>query len=279
MTGAPRPSPSRRPDGAPGLDRMLLRRSLSTALAVLALQLPAGALAQAAARSTFDVAPWQAILDRYLTPTGRFRYGALHDHAGDRAALDAFVARVGEAELEAMSRDARFAFYVNAYNALTVRSVLDRWPVSSVMEEDGFFDGRRHRVAGRRLTLNELENDVLRPRFGDPRVHFAINCASVGCPPLSRQAFTAANVRLQLARLTRAFVRRSTRLERGSGTVRVSRIFEWFAGDFDAQGGVRAFVASQLPEADAAFVRDAGTRVAFSPYDWSLNGARDAAVR
>ncbi|MCZ7681820.1 MAG: DUF547 domain-containing protein [Sandaracinaceae bacterium] len=97
---------------------------------------------------------------------------------------------VGEADVASLSRDARLAFYLDAYNALVVKAVIDRWPIEGVMRVPGFFDRARYRVAGRDLTLNELENDVIRG-FAEPRVHFALNCASASCPRLGRTPYPA----------------------------------------------------------------------------------------
>ena len=224
--------------------------------------------APCAAQAT-DVQPWQAVLSAYVTDDGGFRYAALQRNAEHRASLDRFVASIGRAHPDGWSRDARIAFYVNAYNALTVKAVIDRWPVDSVRRVPGFIDRARHRVAGRAMTLNELENDILR-RFGEPRIHFAINCASRSCPPLSRRAYTAANLERQLARQTRDFVRRTTR--RRGDAVEVSRIFEWYGEDFGGESGVRRFVASRLDRSLAAAARDDDTPIRYARYDWAING-------
>lgn len=225
---------------------------------------------EAAAPAGLSVADWQAVLDGYATADGGFRYAALRADDGDRARLEAFVRYVGETDPSSWSRDAQLAFYIDAYNALTVHAVLERWPIESVMRVEGFFDAIEHRVAGREMTLNALENDIIRSaRFAEPRIHFAVNCASAGCPPLSRQAFAAENLEAQLEAQTDAFVRATTEV-RGR-RARLSQIFEWFAADFEAAGGVRAFVADHLEGEDAARVRDPRTRLAYTPYDWAIN--------
>lgn len=223
--------------------------------------------------AAFDVSGWQSVLDRYATEDGGFRYAALHASDADRARLDAFVRSVGEAEPASWARDEQLAFYIDAYNALTVSAVIAHWPIESVMRVEGFFDAETHRVAGRAMTLNQLENDVIRgDAFAEPRIHFAVNCASVGCPPLSRQAYTAENLEAQLAAQTEAFVRATT--EVSGRRARLSQIFEWFAADFEPAGGVRAFVADQLEGDDADRVRDPRTRLAYAPYDWAINARR-----
>lgn len=223
---------------------------------------------RAHAQDAFDAAAWGALLERHATEDGGFRYAALRRDAADRASLDRVVASIGRAELEGLPREAQLAFYVDAYNALVVKSVVDRWPVESVMRVPGFFDRARHRVAGRELTLNQLENEVIRARFGEPRVHFALNCASAGCPPLSRRPYSGErDLAGRLEAQARAFVRRTTRIDRSARSVRASQIFEWYASDFP--GGAASFLARYLDPADAAIVRAA--ELAYTPYDWAIN--------
>jgi len=216
---------------------------------------------------------WATVLRTYATANGGFRYAALHAHAEHRALLDAYVRAIGTADPSRWTRDEQLAFYLDAYNALTVHAVITRWPLRSVMDVQGFFDRVEHRVAGRSMTLNHLENEVIRAGFRDPRIHFAVNCASASCPPLHREPFTAQrDLSATLDRLTRAFVRRSTRVT--NDAVRVSKLFEWFAADFESHGGVRGFVASQLDEPVASQVRDERRALRHATYDWATN-ARD----
>ncbi|MFK7989206.1 MAG: DUF547 domain-containing protein [Sandaracinaceae bacterium] len=226
--------------------------------------------ATAEAAPGFDTTAWEALLDAYVTNDGGFRYAALRGREADVARLAEVVEAVGAASPDGWSRDAQLAFYLNAYNVLTVNSVLSHWPLEGVMTVDGFFDEETHRVAGVDRTLNALENEIIRDRerFGEPRIHFGVNCASVGCPWLSGDAFTAANLEAQLAALSQSFVRRTTRLE--GGALHVSQIFEWFAADF-APDGVRAFLAARLEGELADSARDEGTALSFDEYDWALN--------
>jgi len=213
---------------------------------------------------------WAAILEAYVTDDGGFRYEALRSNSEHVAALDAYVAAIAAANPEPWSMDARLAFYINAYNALTIHSVLELWPVTSVMQEDGFFEEREHEVAGETLTLNGLENEVIREGFSEPRIHFAVNCASKGCPPLHGEPFTAENLESNLETLTTEFVRSTTRI-RGR-RVQVSQLFEWFEGDFEEAGGVRAFLARYLEGEAKAAVENERTRITHFEYDWDLNG-------
>jgi hypothetical protein len=213
---------------------------------------------------------WSLLLDAYTTTDGGFRYAALHANEEHRALLADEVEQIGSASTDDMSRDERLAFLINAYNTLTVASVIELWPIESVMSEDGFFDARAHLVAGEQMTLNALENDHIRT-MGEPRIHFAVNCASAGCPPLARTPYTSAALDSQLSTQTRAFVRATTQVDADAGTASLSQIFEWFAGDFESSGGVKSFVAGYLSPTSAEAIVDESTTLSFVPYDWALN--------
>lgn len=231
---------------------------------------PATEMLQLASADTI-AARWDALLATYATTDGGFRYEALRGNAEDVATLDTLVAEIGTASTDGMGRLERLSFLINAYNILTVDSVLELWPVESVLQEDGFFDGRTFPVAGASMTLNQLENDHIRT-MGEPRIHFLVNCASTSCPPLATDAITPANFEQLAAAQTQAYIRATTQFDRDANTFRVSQIFEWFEGDFAEAGGVRAFVAERLEGDDAAFVRDEANTLAYFPYDWALNG-------
>ena len=199
--------------------------------------------------------------------------GGLHyaDLAGDRRLLDEYLAAVAGADLSAWSREEKLAFWINAYNALVARGVLDRYPgLQSVIEVEGFFDAERHTVAGEELTLNELERKAL--DLDEPRVHFAVVCASTGCPDLLGEAFTARALESQLSAQTAAFLAdtaKGLRLDEGAGTLWLSSIFDWYARDFgeDAVG----WILPLLPRDLAAKIRSTGPEVEFIDYDWSPN--------
>jgi hypothetical protein len=214
--------------------------------------------------------PWATIVSSYVTEDGGFRYAALAESEPHREALARYVEAIGAATDEGWSDAEALAFYVNAYNALTVAAVLEAWPIESVMRVEGFFDTKTHQVAGEAMTLNGLENDIIRSeRFADPRIHFVVNCASKSCPPLAAEPYTAENVEAMMAAASQAYVRATTELT--SRKVKVSRLFEWFAEDFGGASGVRAFVADQLEDEAAAHVRNERTELGYRDYDWALN--------
>lgn len=217
-----------------------------------------------------EYAAWASVL-QYVTDDGGFRYQALIDDAEARAALETFVATIAEPTTTPRERDEQLTFLINAYNAYTVRSVVQLWPVTGVLEEDGFFDARTHNVSGTQMTLNTLENESIRAQFNEPRIHFLVNCASTGCPWLIDEPVTAANLEALLERQATSYVTRTSQIDRSANTIAVSQIFEWFADDFAASGGVRAFLANHVAEADRAFVAAETTAITYFDYDWSLN--------
>ncbi len=214
---------------------------------------------------------------------GSVRYGAL---AADRGPLDAYLdslAVVGSGDVAGFSRAEAMAFWINAYNALTLKVILDHGPVASIRDIDGAWDGIRHDVAGRSLTLNEIEHQILRKHYPDARLHMVLVCAARSCPKLHAGAFTPANLEQRLDAASTGFVGdpERNRFDPGEGELAVSRIFEWYGADFigqyakagngdDAAAGIRGFFATYLdePAAGAATVS-----VGYLDYDWSLNGS------
>lgn len=218
-----------------------------------------------------DDAGFGAVLATYVTDDGGFRYEALAANADHVAALDAYVAAVASTDPATLTTSQeRLVFYMNAYNALTIRSVLDLWPIegNSVLQESGFFDGRMHTVAGTSMTLNDLENNHVRNE-GDPRIHFVVNCASAGCPWLANTPVTLDNLETLLEQRSTDYLRRTTVVD--GSTIQVSQIFEWFAGDFGGPEGVRAFIAARLEGDAATLAANPDTTIGFFPYDWATN--------
>lgn len=169
------------------------------------------------------------------------------------------------------SREKKLALYINAYDILAIKTVLDHWPVESIKDVGNLLSPVWKRpageVVGKNYSLDEIENDILRKQ-GEPRIHMAIVCASKSCPDLQREPYTAAKLNEQLNAASDAFLNNPTKgLKVEKKAARVSKIFDWFERDFEAVGGVEAFIRSHhedLPK---------GLRIkADLPYDWSLNG-------
>jgi hypothetical protein len=173
----------------------------------------------------------------------------------------------------------RFAFWANAYNLLAIKAVLHQYPTRSIRDGGSLLQPIWKRkvgtVAGREYALDDIEHGILRREFKEPRVHFAIVCASLSCPDLPPEPFGAERLDAQLDEQTRAFLANPTKgLAPGAGgtTARVSSIFKWFRDDFAGAGGVAAFIRAKAAPAEAARVAgltDAG--LSYLDYDWSLN--------
>jgi len=222
----------------------------------------------AAPAAAFDHSAYDKLLRRYVKG-GRVAYARIKREARDDLAR--YLAAVGKARLKGVGRDARLAFYLNAYNALVIKAVVDRYPIARVTAVRGFFDRLRYRVAGRRVTLDQLEKKIILPTFKDPRVHFALVCAARSCPPLRARAYRGRTVRRVLELLARRFInsRRGVRVAK-AGRVAVSRIFQWYAKDFSrASGSVGRYLAKYHARHAAALRRR--TTFAYLPYSWALN--------
>jgi hypothetical protein len=212
---------------------------------------------------------------------------AVVDYAALRADADYARALAGlaEAEPERLATEpGRLAFWVNAYNLLAIKAVVDRYPLGSLKDGGNLLWPiwkRKVGVAARReRTLDEIEHEILRAQFREPRVHFALVCASLSCPDLRREPYDAARLESQLAGATREFLANTTKgVQPGAGgrSARVSSIFKWFAGDFGGAEGVVRFVQSAADPALAARLAPLGPGgLAYLPYDWSLNDSRRA---
>jgi uncharacterized protein DUF547 len=201
--------------------------------------------------------------------------GLREDPAWPRLVAGLDAARPGEPD----ARAGELAFWINAYNVLAIDLVVRHPGVKSIRDVGSWLRpvwGREAgRVAGRGRSLGEIEHEILRP-LGDPRIHAAIVCASVSCPPLRREPFQAARLEAQLDDQMRRFLAspgKGLRVDPGGGTVALSRVFDWFAEDFAASGGALAFATRFAPEDARAWLEAHGdrARVAWLPYDWDLN--------
>ncbi len=244
--------------------------------------------APSTARTSFDHSDFERLLQQYVDDEGWVDYAGLKR---DRAALDAYLARLATAQPDSLARGDRLALYINAYNAFTLADVLDTvyGKAAGVKEVSGFFDRKRHPIGGEELTLDEIESQGR--NLGDPRIHFAVVCASTSCPKLQRFAYTGAQLDQQLDRATREFLadpNRGLRVDAKKGSLYLSSIFKWYAGDFTgAQSGVSrllartkavvsgseitGYVRAYAPPEAQRFLDAGSPSVHYLDYDWSLN--------
>jgi len=226
-----------------------------------------------------DHEPWQMILDRYLQPSdpgaNLFDYQSVT--TADRQRLQSYLDGLAATDPRALNRPEQFAYWANMYNALTVAVVLDYYPVKSIRRIEGGLLGLGPwneefiSVQGQALTLNDIEHRILRPIFQDPRIHYAVNCASIGCPDLMPDAFVAAKLNEQLDAAARGFINDARGVTFRKQRLQLSSIYDWYAGDFGAgeAGLIEHLSAYAEPDLQERLQNHTG-RLRYD-YDWRLN--------
>ncbi len=236
-----------------------------------------------ASRTAVDHTIWAEVLRTYVSasPDGinRFAYGAMS--AGDRQRLATYLGRLAATPVSRLARPEQLAYWINLYNALTVQCVLEHYPVRSIRDIDispglfatGPWGAKLVRVEGEELSLDDIEHRILRPIWQDPRIHYAVNCASLGCPNLEREPFTAPAMDRMLDSAALAYVNHPRGVSAVGGRLVVSSIYVWFRADFgDSDDGVlRHLKAYANP--DLAMELEKRRRIDGHDYDWALNDA------
>ena len=246
-------------------------------VAAVALPSPAAAI-QGVGNETFDHSTLDKLLGAYVKD-GRFDYGVLKANASDQASLQTYLAAMGSTDASKLSKLEQYAFWVNAYNAFNIKTVLDHYPVDSPEDVDGFFDKVQYKVSGVNMTLNDMEYVQLIPgQNNDARAHFVVVCSDLGSVPLESHAYTAANLNDLLDIKTRQFVAdpKNFGIDSTNNVVYVSKLFDWYGKDFlnDPKfTGTQAveYLVPYVPAGQAAFLRSGDYRVVFTDWDWSLN--------
>ena len=266
-----------------------LRSLLASAWLVFA---PAAHAALDHSHAAFDALLRQHVSWNAAGTASTVAYGAVAaDRAGLRRVLDAYSA-VTRAEYDAMNRDQRLAFLINAYNAYTIELILTKYPDLKSIRDLGSlvqspWKRRFFRLLGEERHLDDVEHGLIRApgAFDEPRIHFVVNCASIGCPALRPEAITAERLEAQLEDSTRRFLRDGTRnrFEPASGRLQVSKIFDWYRGDFEkghrGSGSREQFFGRYADllatdPKDRERVRDGRAPIGFLDYDWALNDRR-----
>ncbi len=228
-----------------------------------------------------DHTAWDGLLRKYCDSLGYVKYQAWHQSKQDQQTLDQYLAHLSQADPgQSASTGAKLAFWINAYNAVTVKGILREYPTSSIRNHTAklfgynIWDDLLLPVGNRTYSLNQMEHDVLR-KMGDPRIHFAIVCASIGCPPLSDRAYTAKEIDSQLGENAKKFFanREKFRYNAANRRIEISPILKWFAEDFGAnQAAQLRTIALYLPDQAAQALAASGkASVSYLTYDWDLN--------
>ena len=240
---------------------------------------------------------YDQVLGSCVDSRGRVDYASLKE---DRRELDLFVEKLRDADLSTMSPASRIAFWINAYNALTLRMIIDNYPIqssflaslaypkNSIRQIKGAWKEIHFEVAGRDRTLDQIEHSILRKQFDEPRIHVALVCAALGCPFLRREAYRGELLENQLQEQAAQFVRDGSRfrVDIDSRVVYLSSIFNWFGSDFETRyraaperfphhsatvGAVLSFALPFLPEDSRQFLQTQRFRIKYLSYDWTLN--------
>lgn len=226
-------------------------------------------------------AAWDGLLKKYVDQDGRVNYRAWHKNATDRQALKRYLSGLSRATArEPASKDAKLAFWINAYNAVTVEGILRVYPTTSIRNHTAKFfgyniwDDLQLYVGGTAFSLNQIEHEILR-KMDEPRIHFAIVCASKGCPRLVNEAFTAETLDAQLANNAKHFFAQDQNFRIRGSSVTLSAILDWFSEDFGTnEDAVLRKITPWLASEDSVRLRGKKSwTVGYSDYDWTLNAA------
>ena len=227
----------------------------------------------ASAGSGVDHSLYGGLLKKYVQ-NGQVDYAGIQS---ERAALDQYLDLLQRVDIKSLSTDEQFAFYANAYNAWTIKLILTKYPDISSIKSLGIFNTgpwkkKVVRLKGQTVSLDHIEHEILRPRFKDPRVHFAINCAAKSCPPLSSEPYSGDKLDRQLDDSTRAFINNPDSYRLEGQNLYISRIFKWFAEDFneDPLSFFRKYATGEFKR--NLDTNSAKIQIKYLDYDWSLNG-------
>ena len=207
---------------------------------------------------------WTALLKKYVTTSGKVNYKGFK---GDQAALNAYLETLKAHPPQAdWNRNEKLAYWINVYNAFTVDLVVRNYPVKSITDIGGPWNIRFIDIGGKKYTLSEIENKVIRPRFNEPRIHFAVNCASVSCPKLLNGAYTPGKLNQQLTAQTKAYINNPSENTLSPKAGEISQLFEWYQEDFVKKGTLIDFINTysntQLKE---------NAKITYKQYNWGLN--------
>lgn len=210
-----------------------------------------------------DHAIFNSLLQSHVTSAGKVNYTGIKSNISK---LDEYIKLLQDNPASPdWSRNARLAYWINAYNAFTIKLIVNNFPLNSIMDLDGGkpWDKSWISIGDQTYSLNDIEHKIIRPKFGDPRIHFAVNCAAKSCPPIANKAYTENNVNSLLEQRTKQFINDASYNNIENGNVKVSKIFDWYGEDFgDLVGYLNKYLESKI---------DADTEISFIDYDWNLN--------
>ncbi len=230
---------------------------------------------------TVDHSQLNTLLQTYVNDDGWVDYEGLQK---DEAKLDEYLEQIARAPFADLGRNEKLALLINAYNASTLKLVIENLPIESNRDipESQRWDAVRWKVGGQTWSLNQIEHEQIRPNFAEPRIHFALVCAAIGCPPLRNTAYQGERIDEQLQQQTEYVHRHATwfEFERDEPRLRLTRLYDWYRGDFEqAEGSVTNFAAKYSSELREAMEAEQSPTLDWLPYDWRLNGLNNQQPR
>lgn len=252
---------------------MKTKKQILIVMSLLLILGPLNPLPSVASGTTVDHSIYASLLAKYVKQ-GQVDYWGFKI---DEAKLDQYLKMLEQTVSYKLTPNEQFAYYINAYNAWTIKLILSGYPgVKSIKDLGSIFKSpwkkKMCRIDGDVITLDDIEHGILRPRFKDPRVHFAVNCASLSCPPLISEPYRGSTLDRQLDDSARNFINNPQRNYLEGDTLYVSKIFKWFAEDFNNDIiGFFLKYAENILKKDLEAQRDQ-IKIKYLHYDWSLNG-------
>lgn len=211
----------------------------------------------------FDHQAWDQFLKTHVSASGKVDYTAIAKNPTD---LNSYTTAISQnPPSNAWSKSQTMAYWINAYNAFTIKKIIDNWPLKSIMDLDGgkTWDVKWIKIGSTTYSLNQIEHEILRPVYKDARIHFAVNCAARSCPPLLNRAWTADRLEQLLQQQTGAFINNPNYNKISSTAISLSKIFEWYAEDFgDLIPYLNAYLKNPI---------DKQVKISYMDYDWALN--------
>lgn len=213
------------------------------------------------------------VLKKHVKGDG-FDYAALHKDPDKLGAYLVDLSKVSKSEFKSWSEDQEMAYLINLYNAGTLKLIIDNYPLKSIKDIGSPWKKKVIKLFGADRSLDYVEHDLLRKNYSDPRIHFGVNCASIGCPALRNEAFQAAKLDKQLDEQARKFLNDTSknRVDNKRGVLYLSSIFDWFKGDFvKKSGSLEKFVAPYFGDSDRKAIQSGRLKIKNTDYDWNLN--------
>ncbi|GAB5404549.1 MAG: DUF547 domain-containing protein [Aureliella sp.] len=251
-----------------------LRRSAVAADVLVGESVPA---VRRVAMSKIDHGLWDSLLQKYVDDRGMVSYRKWKASGPSVKQLDDYIAHLSTAKLTKASKAEHLAFWINAYNAVTIKGILREYPTSSIRNHTAklwgynIWKNLKLQVDAKQLSLDEIEHKILRT-LDEPRIHFAIVCASIGCPKLLNRAYLPEKIQDQLADNARDFFADPAKFKRTGNKLQISPILKWFGEDFGStQAAQLKAIAPYLPKAAQAVAKSGNANVSYLGYDWGLN--------